>query len=184
MMMMMMMRVLCVVFIVFTTRIDAEECRSDVVEPGVIKFTRLYVTKEGLTALQHCTVQRLVKKPLPGGETAQYVRNITSDIQPSGIVITQQVGDNPWHQCPTSQFVVTIDGTWFVNTTNGDYVEMSRGHVLYQDDYKGLIMPNGVQPVHYSGVVGSEPCNQMVISTASHLVSVDDTSCDWTRNFQ
>ena len=60
---------------------------------------------------------------------------------------------------------------------------MSHGHVLYQDDYAGLILPNGVRPVHFSGVVGDEPCNQMVISTASKKVSIDDKSCDWAHNF-
>ena len=175
-----------------------------VVTPGVIKFTRLYVDSEGLTHIQDCTVQNMEKKPLPGGKSNQYVRNITSDIQPSSIILTQQIGNNPWHQCPTSQFVVTIDGTWFINSrylstqnlskralfihspntaTSGDYVEMSHGHVLYQDDYKGLVLPNGVRPVHFSGVVGDEPCNQMVISTASKKVSIDDKSCDWTQNF-
>ena len=66
--------------------------------------------------------------------------------------------------------------------TSGDYIEMSQGHVLYQDDYKGLIMPNGVRPVHYSGVVGAEPCNQMVISTGLKHASIDDKSCDWTTS--
>ena len=90
---------------------------SSYVQPGVIKFTRLYVANDGLTHLQDCSVQNLIKKNLPGGKTAQYVRNITSDIAPTGIIMTQQIGDNPWHQCPTSQFVVTLDGTWYINST-------------------------------------------------------------------
>lgn len=72
----------------------------------------------------------------------------------------------------------------FHAATAGDYVEMSHGHVLYQDDYQGLVLPNGVRPVHYSGVVGNESCNQMVISTATKQVSIDDTSCDWIQNFE
>eukprot|EP00971_Amphidinium_carterae_P063660 1259718-Amphidinium_carterae.1 len=64
-------------------------------------------------------------------------------------------GDNPWHPCPSPQFVVTLAGAWYINTTDGDYIEFNAGDLLYQDDSKGLIV-SGVEPVHYSGIVGNK----------------------------
>ena len=148
---------------------------QDVAE-GVVKFTRLYTDSLGDTRLLDCTVQAMERKKLPGGESPQYVRdlgNITS-----GLMLTQMQGDNPWHQCPTSQFVVVLEGSWFINTTAGDYIEMGPGHVLYQDDYKGLVV-NGVSPVHFSGSLHDAPCNQMIVSTASREAVPNDFSCDW-----
>ena len=132
---------------------------------GVVQFTRLWVSSDGHTHLRQCTVRNLTRTPLPGGKTAQYVRDLNGTLDPTGLVVTQQTGDNPWHQCPTSQIVVTLAGGWFVNTTDGGHVEMREGAVLYQDDYRGLVVA-GRQPQHYSGTLDGAPCNQLVVQVA------------------
>ena len=159
---------------------------SHATEPdaGVVKFTRLYLSSDGETHLQDCTVQNMKSQTLPGGKSPQYVRDL-GDLS-SGLVFTQMSGPNPWHQCPTAQFVVVLDGTWSVNVTSSvegesTYVEMGPGHVLYQDDYKGVTV-GGVEPVHYSQSVGEAPCNQLIISTERDFV-LDDSSCDWVNAF-
>mmetsp|Transcript_8409 Transcript_8409/g.16868 ORF Transcript_8409/g.16868 Transcript_8409/m.16868 type:complete len:175 (-) Transcript_8409:66-590(-) len=153
-------------------------------DAGVVRFTRLYSSSDGETHLQDCTIQDMEKKMLPGGKFPQFVRDL-GDLS-SGLVFTQMMGENPWHQCPTSQFVVVLEGSWSVNVTSSvegesKYVEMGPGHVLYQDDYKGVTI-NGVEPVHYSQSVGEAPCNQIIISTAREYV-LDDLSCDWVDAF-
>ena len=153
--------------------------------PGVIRFTRLWISHDGLTHLQDCTVQQMTKKPLPGGKTAQYVRSLEGIVDPSQLIFTQMAAGskNPWHQCPTSQFVIPLSGSWFVNSSSGDYAEFGPGDVLFQDDYVGLSI-NGTSPVHFSGAVGAGPCNQLVISATSRKATVDDRSCDWARQFE
>ena len=150
-------------------------------EEGIIKFTRLYTNLTGFTKLQDCTIQSMERKILPGGENPQYVRDLGGNFS-TGLIITQMSGDNPWHQCPTSQFVVVLEGSWFVNTTDSGYVEMGPGSVLYQDDYKGLEV-NGVKPMHYSGSLNDKPCNQIIISAANREALIDDMSCDWVDQF-
>ncbi|GMI11326.1 hypothetical protein TrLO_g7761 [Triparma laevis f. longispina] len=169
-----MLRSLCILLLQLTLV-------TGVVEEGIVKFTRLYTDSNGDTHLKDCTVQAMEKKLLPGGESPQYVRDL-GDIA-TGVTLTQMSGDNPWHQCPTSQFVIVLDGAWFVNATSGDYIEMGPGHVLYQDDYKGLEVNGGFLPMHYSGSVGEEPCNQMIISAAGRDAVVDDISCNWVSQF-
>ena len=150
-------------------------------EPGVIEFTRLWVSSaDGHTHLQHCTIHNLTKHALPGGSTAQYVRDLLGEVQPTDLIFTQMLGDNPWHQCPTSQFVIPMSGSWRVNTTDGDSIVMGPGHVFYQDDYRGLATAGGVKPAHFSTSVGG-PCNQLVISAAGRAAVMDDTSCDWAK---
>merc|ERR1712139_229696 len=98
---------------------------------------------------------------------------------------TQQTGANPWHACPTPQFVTTLAGSWFINSTDGGYVEFGPGDVLYQDDCKCLSVA-GKTPVHYSGALGG-PCNQLVMSvdTAPIVYNGDeeDDMCDWVKAF-
>jgi hypothetical protein len=139
-------------------------------DEGTIRFNRLWVSADGKTHLKSCTVQNLTRTPLPGGKTAQYVRSVGKAVPPSNLIFTQQTGDNPWHQCPTTQIVVTLAGRWFVNTTDGDSVVMGPGDVLYQDDFKGREVDG--------------PCNQLVISAPEkdQSAGVGDPGCDWTAD--
>mmetsp|Transcript_46751 Transcript_46751/g.109051 ORF Transcript_46751/g.109051 Transcript_46751/m.109051 type:complete len:197 (+) Transcript_46751:32-622(+) len=143
-------------------------------QAGVINFTRLWVDEAGRTRLKRCQLPGLEKKGSFG--TTQYVRDLVGSVAPADLVFTQQLGDNPWHPCPSPQFVVTLAGAWYINTTDGDYIEFNAGDLLYQDDSKGLIV-SGVEPVHYSGTIGG-PCNQLVISVSRSPAPGSD-SCDW-----
>jgi hypothetical protein len=51
----------------------------------------------------------------------QYVRafSASDDFALTGLVVTQQVGENPWHYCPSPQFVVTLEGSWYIRTSDG-----------------------------------------------------------------
>ena len=51
----------------------------------------------------------------------QYVRAFSNsdDFELTGLVVTQQVGENPWHFCPSPQFVVTLEGSWYIRTSDG-----------------------------------------------------------------
>ena len=124
------------------------------------------------------------QKKLPGGGTPQYIKDL-GDMS-SGLIFTQMFGQNPWHQCPTSQFVIVLEGRWSVNVTSSvlgefTYVEMGPGHVLYQDDYNGFEI-NDVEPMHFSQSLDGLPCNQLIVSVDRKYV-LDDTSCDWVDQF-
>lgn len=136
---------------------------------GVVSYYRMYLSGDGLTHIKKCNLAGLKKTTAFG--TVQYVRDLGHGAQ--DIVITQQTGENPWHQCPHSQFVVTLSGLWYINTTAGDYVVMNPGDLLFQDDYKGLLV-NGTAPVHYSGALRG-PCNQMVMSMPEHKAQIGMT---------
>eukprot|EP00929_Paragymnodinium_shiwhaense_P111618 TRINITY_DN79963_c0_g1_i1.p1 TRINITY_DN79963_c0_g1~~TRINITY_DN79963_c0_g1_i1.p1 ORF type:complete len:239 (+),score=41.80 TRINITY_DN79963_c0_g1_i1:64-780(+) len=133
---------------------------------GVIDYVHLWVDKDGQTHTEDCKVKELVKKKLPGGESVQYVRNLmdtVSGLNSSNVIITQQLGPNPWHHCPQTQFVVTLSGTWFINTTDGNQRYLPTGTWLFQDNSaKHPAAEAGTRKaMHYSEAVG--PCNQLVL---------------------
>ena len=61
----------------------------------------------------------------------QYVRAFSNsdDFQLTGLVVTQQVGENPWHFCPSPQFVVTLEGSWYIRTSDGKTTTFKPGDV-------------------------------------------------------
>ena len=81
--------------------------------PGVIRYRQLWVSDDGVTHLAERRFGGLETMDFTstGGDAAmQYVRafSSTDDFLLTSLVITQQVGENPWHHCPSPQFVVTL----------------------------------------------------------------------------
>ncbi|MGY5351151.1 hypothetical protein ACXGQW_01035 [Wenyingzhuangia sp. IMCC45533] len=88
-------------------------------------------------------------KPFPGK-----VSDIKFTVLPVG-----WVGD--WHETPKPQWVIPTKGTWFIETQDGNRVEMGPGDIHFGQDIgtKEIDSKKG----HKSGTVGDEPCYQMVI---------------------
>ena len=133
---------------------------------GIIQYNQLWVGADGTTHVaQGLAFGDLEKKGYSG--TPQYVRQFgPSDFAVKSVVVTQMFGENPWHYAPSAQFVITLEGSWYVQTSDGKTVVMRPGDVMYQDNT--MAHPSakaGTQlAMHYSGVApGEKTCSQMVI---------------------
>ena len=77
---------------------------------GAIRYRQLWVGADGVTHIDEHECGKLETKDFTstGGDAAlQYVRAFSDsdDFALTGLVVTQQVGENPWHFCPSPQFV-------------------------------------------------------------------------------
>jgi len=91
---------------------------------GAIRYRQLWVSEDGVTHIDEQQCGKLETKDFTstGGDAAlQYVRAFSNsdDFALTGLVVTQQVGENPWHYCPSPQFVVTLEGSWYIRTSDG-----------------------------------------------------------------
>ena len=125
-----------------------------------------------MTHINELTFGGLVSKPYSNPGVFQYVRafSASNDFKMTNFVVTQQVGDNPWHFCPSPQFVICLEGSWFIQTSDGKTTTFYPGDVLYQDNTASHpyahnrasgLAPAGAQ--HFSGAAGDKPCNQLVV---------------------
>ena len=106
---------------------------------GAIRYRQLWVSADGVTHIDEHQCGKLETKDFTstGGDAAlQYVRAFSDsdDFSLTGLVVTQQVGENPWHFCPSPQFVVTLEGSWYIRTSDGKTTTFRPGDVLYQDN--------------------------------------------------
>jgi hypothetical protein len=69
------------------------------------------------------------------------------------------IGD--WHENPKPQWIIPLSGRWFVQTMDGDRVEMGPGEISLGED-QGTRLVNGHQG-HLSGTVGNKPAVLMVV---------------------
>ena len=103
---------------------------------GAIRYRQLWVSADGVTHIDEHECGKLETKDFTstGGDAAlQYVRAFSNsdDFALTGLVVTQQVGENPWHFCPSPQFVVTLEGSWYIRTSDGKTTTFKPGDVLY-----------------------------------------------------
>ena len=101
---------------------------------GAIRYRQLWVSADGVTHIDEHECGKLETKDFTstGGDAAlQYVRAFSNsdDFALTGLVVTQQVGENPWHFCPSPQFVVTLEGSWYIRTSDGKTTTFRPGDV-------------------------------------------------------
>ena len=54
-----------------------------------------------------------------------------------GFVTTESSYDRSWHNAPWRQYVVTLSGTWEIETSDGDIRRFGPGDVLLAEDLTG-----------------------------------------------
>merc|ERR1719204_1899047 len=107
---------------------DASELDTSATK-GVIGYYQLWVDEEGITHIDEQQFRNLTEKGF-SSTALQFVRSFTDrDFSLSGLVVTQQTGENPWHHCPSPQFVVTLEGSWYIRTSDGKETTFTAGDV-------------------------------------------------------
>jgi hypothetical protein len=75
------------------------------------------------------------------------------------------IGD--WHENPEPQWIIPLSGRWFVETQDGQRVEMGPGEASFGED-QGTIARYGRRG-HLSGTVGAEPCVLMLVQLPARV---------------
>lgn len=119
-----------------------------------------------------CRLQALTdSSPSPAPLSTQRVR---AEGLPgaTGAVFTTLPGgfDNPWHPCPSPQWVVCLSGSWWVEASDGARRELRAGELLWQDNTAAC--PAAKVPRHYSGC-GASGCAQMIVQAEAFQPTVD-----------
>lgn len=86
---------------------------------------------------------------------------------PTSLLFTQMMADNPWHHCPSPQIVVCTAGGWYIETTDGNVHNMNPGDILYQDNCaEHPAAEEGTRKAqHFSGPQKDKgTCDQIIIS--------------------
>ena len=68
------------------------------------------------------------------------------------------VGD--WHENPKPQWIAILSGRWFVETMDGQRVEMGPGELMMGEDQN--TRERDGRKGHLSGTVGDQPCTMIV----------------------
>ena len=123
--------------------------------PPTLPYWHVWADDEGVTHQARCEVSEFKSESVGGDAAPEWINTLlTSDvtlrfyIQPVGWV-------GEWHKNPKPQWIVTVTGRWFVETMDGQRVEMGPGEVSFGGDQISKPDAQG-RCGHRSGTVGDE----------------------------
>src|SRR3954470_10146614 len=95
-----------------------------------MKYVRQYATPDGESHLEDVV-------PASADVQATFNAALTLPVNLMRFVTTEASYDRTWHNAPWRQWVVTLSGTWEVETSDGDIRRFGPGDVLLADDLTG-----------------------------------------------
>ena len=107
----------------------------------------------------------LARQILTNPATAHTFFQAADMLQPGAtvLVVVQPVGwVGEWHENPKPQWIVPLSGRWFVETMDGERVEMGPGEVSFGGDQNTKPDAQG-RKGHRSGTVGDQPSVNLIV---------------------
>jgi hypothetical protein len=133
----------------------------DASEKPRIAYWHVFVDEHGTSRQTRCHVEGFAMKSMPGAapqwqrDLAQASATVNVSVLPVG-----WVGD--WHENPGPQWIIPLSGRWFVETMDGERVEMGPGDISFGED-QGCVPDAKGRKGHLSGTVGGEPAVLMLV---------------------
>jgi hypothetical protein len=130
-----------------------------------IPYWHLWTDAEGISHQTRCTLTEFDLKSMQAPAAPQWQGQRTRG-EMTVMVTVQPVGwVGIWHENPRPQWIIPLSGRWFVESMDGERVEMGPGEISFGEDQntRGLDGRKG----HRSGTVGNEPAVLMVVQFAT-----------------
>ncbi len=131
-------------------------------KPPELYYWHVWTDDEGVSHQKRCALTDFAKQSMGGKAAPQWNDDIlTGECHLMACELpVGWVGD--WHENPKPQWIVVLQGSWFVETVDGTRVEMGPGEVMFGADQNTKPDADG-RAGHRSGTVGDKPCRLMLV---------------------
>ncbi|MBV8612233.1 MAG: cupin domain-containing protein [Acetobacteraceae bacterium] len=130
-------------------------------EKPTLPYWHLWVDEQGVSHQTRCQMTEFEMKSISGGAAAQWQGNKTRAEMTVEFTVLPVGWKGAWHPNPKPQWIVPLSGRWFVESMDGQRVEMGQGEVSFGED-QGSRERDG-KSGHASGTVGDEPAVLMLV---------------------
>ncbi len=125
-------------------------------------YWHVWTDDEGVSHQTHSELTSFVKESM-GGDADQQWNNHLLASQTKILFTELPVGwVGEWHENPKPQWIVPLSGRWYVETMDGQRVEMGPGDVSFGGDQNTKANEQGHKG-HISGTVGTEPAKLIIV---------------------
>ena len=134
--------------------------------PPNVPYWHVWADESGVSRQTRCGASDFISKSISPPAAPQWQDQLASGeavvlltVQPAGWTGT-------WHENPKPQWIIPLSGRWFVQTMDGQRVEMGPGEMSFGED-QGTRPDADGHKGHLSGTVGEEPAVLMIVQMQS-----------------
>ena len=126
-----------------------------------IPYWHLWTDSDGINRQARCEMTDFQLKSMKPPAAPQWQGEKTSGGM-SVIVTVQPVGwSGTWHENPKPQWIIPLSGRWYVESMDGQRVEMGAGEISFGGDQNCSTIDR--KTGHMSGTIGDAPAVLMVV---------------------
>ena len=138
-----------------------------------IAYWHLWTDADGVSHQQRCHLTEFEQKSMGGAAPQWNDKQANEEVTVIFSVLpVGWVGD--WHENPKPQWIVPLSGRWWVESMDGQRVEMGPGELSFGED-QGCKTDGQGRTGHKSGTVGDEPARLMIVQR--HVEAKQGEAC-------
>lgn len=123
-----------------------------------LQYWIAYTDDEGVSRQEQRTLEGFTSESMGGDSGNQWNNRLFKGA--TQIIFSELPADfdGDWHENPHPQWIIPISGGWWVETMDGQRVELREGDLAFGAD-QGTTDGKG----HRSGVLDGKPCQMMIV---------------------
>jgi len=127
-----------------------------------LTYWHVWTDDWGISHQSRCALTAFAQESMGGDAAPQWNNRLMA--ASSEVLFAQLPAgwEGEWHENPKPQWIIPLSGTWFVETMDGDRVEMGPGEISFGADQNTKPNEQGYKG-HRSGTVGDIPAMLMVV---------------------
>ena len=146
-----------------------DQAAADLGSAPKIPYWHVWTDETGRSRQSRCEINAFVAKSINPPAGPQWIDQLKAD--DAAVVFTVQPPGwtGIWHENPKPQWIIPLSGAWFVQTMDGQRVEMGPGEISFGED-QGTKPDEHGNRGHLSGTVGDQPAILMILQLQSSPV--------------
>ena len=130
-------------------------------QPPILSYFELTKGNSGATTIRQVSLTGFQSDSLGGLAAPSWIRNVSGEFQNVSFVWMPIGWVGEWHESPHPQWVVALQGRWFIETQDGARVEMGPGELHWGADQATNVIDGHLG--HRSGQLGTDACLLMMV---------------------
>jgi hypothetical protein len=129
-------------------------------EPAV-PYWHLWTDVDGVSRQTRCRMSEFERASIQPEAAPQWIGTKIKDGATVFVTVMPVGWVGDWHENPRPQWIIPLSGQWFVESMDGERIEMGPGEISFGED-KNTRAVDGKHG-HLSGTLGTEPAVLMII---------------------
>jgi hypothetical protein len=126
-----------------------------------VPYWHLWTDADGVSRQTRCAMSEFEKAAIQPEATPQWIGAKTKDGATVFVTVLPVGWIGDWHENPKPQWIIPLSGRWFVESMDGQRVEMGPGEISFGED-KNTRAVDGKRG-HLSGTIGAEPAVLLIV---------------------